>query len=815
MLASDLVIQWNDATIDAIRSDAGSANPGDGSRVFALVQTAVYDAVNAITKQYTSFALTTEAPSWASKEAAVATAARDVLAGLYPQQVAKFNSLLTQHLAAIPDGPAETAGITIGHDAAATILSLRSNDGSKGGSDYVFTNLPGHWQVAPLHPNQSAWGPNWGEVSPLAMRYAADFDVPPPPALNNQEYADAYNEVKSLGALNSTTRTAEQTEIGLFWAYDRAVMGPPTVLFNQAVQTIAEAKGNSLEDNARLFAMVNIAMADAGVATWKAKFDYDFWRPITAIREGDTDGNPLTVADPNWVPLGAPGADPNSTADDFTPPFPAYTSGHAAFGAATFRTLANFYGSDNFNYSLTSEELPGVVRNYSSFSQAALENGRSRIYLGVHWEFDNTLGVDLGNRIADYLAESMFIERDGGVLVQVQRVDGGYHAHKLDAGTPIDIMASGNQIKIVNFHTREVLYQEPMNEVAAIRIDQRNEATDFTRLIVETGTVIPQSMVIEIVGDEDWFDGFGLTTGDGNDWIQVYGDQIQAVGTTPIIHLYGIGYLDIGTHGGNDSIGVYQEQHGRQIDIAAYEGNDHYELAGRNAKFYVSDTAGYDTLNFQFALAGFEFDMAANNGQQQTVGPNSVRLWGNIEKLIAGKWDDRIYGTDGIDHIDGGEGNDVIYGRNGNDFLVGGLGDDLIYGEGGHDNIYGGLGNDVLIGGYGNDYIYGGWGRDLLIGSQGADWLAGEWDDDLIVGGVTAHDAYELALWAIMAEWTSGRTRAQRQQNIEYGTGATRANGTYLLRKNVTLWDDSFVDDISKGLGDAWVFNYATDKVIE
>jgi hypothetical protein len=222
--------------------------------------------------------------------------------------------------------------------------------------------------------------------------------------LNSPEYTAAYNEVMSLGAANSTTRTADQTQVANFWAYDSKVYGPPVVLYNEITQTIALQQHNSLGQNARLFALVDMAMADAGISAWDAKYTYSFWRPITAIQQGSSDGNPNTVGDPNWQPLGAPG---DGIRPNFTPPFPAYISGHATFGGALFQTLANFYGTDNVSFSLTSDELPGVVRHYTSFSQASQENGQSRIYLGIHWQFDKTNGIAVGDAVGNYVFQHL------------------------------------------------------------------------------------------------------------------------------------------------------------------------------------------------------------------------------------------------------------------------------------------------------------------------------------------------------------------------------------------------------------------------
>jgi hypothetical protein len=233
--------------------------------------------------------------------------------------------------------------------------------------------------------------------------------------LGSQEYTDAYNEAMSLGGdgiHTPTTRTAEQTEIGLFWAYDGTPgLGVPPRLYNQITGVICQQMGNTEVQNARLLALVNIAMADTGIAVWDTKYVNNFWRPITAIREGDTDGNPDTTADPNWTPLGAP-AD-NHSGTNFTPPFPAYTSGHAGFGAALFRTLADFYGTDDVTFTIGSDEFNGrtldargkvrpvIFRTFNSFSAAAEENGQSRIYLGIHWHFDKVEGIMEGDNVAD------------------------------------------------------------------------------------------------------------------------------------------------------------------------------------------------------------------------------------------------------------------------------------------------------------------------------------------------------------------------------------------------------------------------------
>ena len=285
------------------------------------------------------------------------------------------------------------------------------NDGYDGMSNYMPNGGVGNWEPDPLNPTQEAWGPQWGALQPFGIPSSSSMIPAAMPSLTNQAYADAFNEVKELGSLNSTVRTADQTEAGIFWAYDRLGMGTPMRLFGSIMDTIATNEGNTLHDNARMFAMASTAMADAGIVAWDSKFQYDHWRPVSGIRRADEDGNPLTIADPNWEPLGAPGGiSPvdGSVIDDFTPPFPTYVSGHASFGGALFTALEDFYGTDNISFDATSEELPGVVRSFGSLSQASEENGRSRVYLGIHWNYDDTVARDMGGEVAIYLSENYF-----------------------------------------------------------------------------------------------------------------------------------------------------------------------------------------------------------------------------------------------------------------------------------------------------------------------------------------------------------------------------------------------------------------------
>jgi membrane-associated phospholipid phosphatase len=267
-------------------------------------------------------------------------------------------------------------------------------------------------------------------VTPFVLESGRQFRVAPPPEMSSTEYAAAYNEAKRLGGDGITTpteRTPEQTNIGLFWAYDGtpSLCAPPR-LYNQLILTIADQMGTDFLGLTRLLALANVAMADAGIASWESKFHYQIWRPVTAIRESDEgtgptgagDGNGNTAGDGTFTPLGAPAS--NLTGPNFTPPFPTYPSGHATFGGALFEVLRSFYGRDDIAFSFMSDEFNGVtrgsdgqvrpeqVRHFASFSAAEDENGQSRVYLGIHWSFDKTAGIAQGRQVAQYVLTHAF-----------------------------------------------------------------------------------------------------------------------------------------------------------------------------------------------------------------------------------------------------------------------------------------------------------------------------------------------------------------------------------------------------------------------
>jgi hypothetical protein len=379
----------------------------------------MFDAFNVIARAFTPYLRDLPpAPGGASKEAAIAQAASDTLVFLYSAQKTTFITERDKFINALPPGPPRDQGIAVGKDISRRIITARENDRSNDSMSYQPGGLPGQYAPDPLNPNEpvKAVTPQWGLVRPFVVPNIVDFRSPAPPELMSAAYADAFNDVKSNGAKNSTTRTPDETEIGIFWGYDgRPGLGTPPRLYNQNVREIAILQNNNLAQNARLFALINLAMADAGIQCWDTKYFYNIWRPILGVREGQLDGNVWTTGDPNFEPLGAPRTNPNPGQINFTPNFPSYTSGHATFGAAIFWTLRRFYNRDDLSFTLSSDEFNGVnkdvngnvrpvrKRSFRSFTEALIENARSRIYLGIHYQFDAYAGSDAGIKIANYV----------------------------------------------------------------------------------------------------------------------------------------------------------------------------------------------------------------------------------------------------------------------------------------------------------------------------------------------------------------------------------------------------------------------------
>jgi hypothetical protein len=401
---ADDVVAWNAHTLNAL--GVSGQNPLVQTRSLAMVHAAIHDALNAIESRYEPHAFSACAAPWTSPEAAIATAAHRVLLGVIPnfgtpaQQaaaVAAVNAAYASSIATIPDGPAKMDGITVGAAAATAILALRAQDGALlANIPYAPPMEPGFWQPTPNPnpPDPAAGGPGfapallpgWGDVTPFTLKSGRQFRPGGPPALFSRKYARDYDEVKTVGEQVSTTRTAEQSEIARFW-YEGSQVG-----WNRIARVVSVSRHLDFWEQARLFALLNFAMADGFIAGFNAKHFYNFWRPVTAIRAGDADGNDRTIGDPLW--------------DTFlnTPQSPDYPSTHSVLGGAASTVLAYFFGTDAIAFTTTSgAPFPGLTRSFTSFSQAAQENADSRVYAGIHYRFACRDGVSQGRKIGRFI----------------------------------------------------------------------------------------------------------------------------------------------------------------------------------------------------------------------------------------------------------------------------------------------------------------------------------------------------------------------------------------------------------------------------
>jgi len=375
---ADVVTDWNNAALDAIRAERTA--PPIASRSLAILNVSIYDAVNGIARTHEPYLVQSAVAASASRKAAASAAAHEALVNLFPASASSFDALHAAILAGIPNGPQKTAGITWGEFVANQILAARANDGHDAIVPPPGGSGPGVW--VPTPPAFLPYLlPQWGFVVPFGMSSSSQFRPPGPPSLDSQQYAADYEEVKELGALVGSTRTEEQTEIALFWA-DGAGTETPPGHWNSIAQIIGAAQGNTLEENARLFALLNIAMADAAICSWDAKYTFHFWRPVTAI----------AFAEPelNWMSF------------IVTPPFPDYTSGHSTFSAAAATVLPLFYGTEDLPFTVGSDFLPDVYRSFPMCFDAAEEAAVSRIYGGIHFRSASEDGLQAGTSIGEW-----------------------------------------------------------------------------------------------------------------------------------------------------------------------------------------------------------------------------------------------------------------------------------------------------------------------------------------------------------------------------------------------------------------------------
>ncbi|MEA2199027.1 MAG: hypothetical protein QOJ25_3078 [Solirubrobacteraceae bacterium] len=381
----DQVLQWNQELLQLIQVPGAQPATIHPTRTLAITQLAVYDAVNTITRADQPYLFETPAPRNSSVNAAAAAAAHAALVALLPSQRAAIDAEYQMSLAQVGSGPEVRHGIAVGEEAAKLILAARADDGANV-TPTPFSPLTGAGEYQLTPPAHLAAGfTQTANVVPFVLIGGSQFRPPAPPALTSPQYVSDFNEVKSLGLLTSSTRTADQTQIGKFWG-----AAPIWIVWNGIADQAGAAFQNTPVQNARMLALLNTSLADGAIALYDAKYAYHRWRPITAITATDQGNGNLTASDPNWLPLA-------NTAND-----PSYPGAHATFSQAAATVLDQFFGTDNFAFSLSNATL-GITRSFDSFSQAADEASASRIFAGQHFRYDEDAGQTLGAQVAQFV----------------------------------------------------------------------------------------------------------------------------------------------------------------------------------------------------------------------------------------------------------------------------------------------------------------------------------------------------------------------------------------------------------------------------
>lgn len=375
------VLEWNQYAADALVSGAGYAPPPAAVHM-AMVHAAIYDAVNAIDRGHEPYLAAPRARRWYSTDAAAAAAAHRVLVSVLPAQQAHLDELYTASLADIPDGRAEDGGVAVGEATAAATLAARAGDGRYGPYRFPAGTEPGQWRPTPpaFGSDPTAWV---ADVTPFLLERPDQFRSRGPNALTSTRYARDLAEVREVGSATSSTRTADQTDAARFWVENGLAM------WNRITRSLATERHLDNVDNALLFARVHMTAADAAIACWDDKAHWGSWRPVTAIREADTDGNPATVADPDWTPLIT------------TPPFPDHPSGHGCFSGSVASTLRSYFGSDRVRFSATSA-TSGTTRTFTRFSGAIDEIVDARVWSGIHFRTADEQGATIGLQVAHW-----------------------------------------------------------------------------------------------------------------------------------------------------------------------------------------------------------------------------------------------------------------------------------------------------------------------------------------------------------------------------------------------------------------------------
>lgn len=382
---ADVVLDWNAIAVNT--AIANGQNPFAMARFAAIEQLAVFEAVNAIKGDYKPYLGSIVAPPGASADAAAIEAAYKVLITYFPTSATSLNMALTTSLASVPDGQAKVDGIATGDALALAMIALRANDGSSPPLVKIpGPPVPGEWQATPSCPAPNGIGVGlffqWQYVTPFGISSAGAFLLDPPPALASSQYAKAYNEVMTVGSLTSTERPQDRADVVHYYA-----VSSPTQVFNQAARQVAQERWHSLSENARALALLNMAINDSLVASFLNKYHYNLWRPETAIRAGDTDGNPKTVADSSFLPFIA------------TPCFPSYPSNHGSGGNGAAEVLRRLYGEGGHLITLSNPAAPSIVLQYTTFKQITNDISDARVYGGIHFRTDQDAGARLGRAV--------------------------------------------------------------------------------------------------------------------------------------------------------------------------------------------------------------------------------------------------------------------------------------------------------------------------------------------------------------------------------------------------------------------------------
>ena len=378
---ADAVTDWN----EIMERTVATVDPFLQTRSAAIMHLAVFEAVNSILGDYEPYLGTITASRGASPDAAAIAAAHRALSALHPDQAAALDAARAASLATILDGRAKDDGIAVGEAAADAMVALRANDGSDIEVPYTPGSKPGEW-----HPTPPAFAPAFrpglGKVDTFAIESGAQFRLGPPPGLRSARFARDFNEVKRVGDVNNTSRPDDRTDVARFYGVTDAIP-----LYNPAARQVSKAQGKTLGENARIFALLAIAICDAAIAVFDTKYHYNYWRPVTAIAAGGEDGNDRTSPDAEWLPLVE------------TPPFPSYPSGHAGFGAAARRVLEDAFGRSGHSITLTNPLVPEILLHYTSWKQITDDVDDARIFGGVHYRFDQESAAHLGKRVGSYV----------------------------------------------------------------------------------------------------------------------------------------------------------------------------------------------------------------------------------------------------------------------------------------------------------------------------------------------------------------------------------------------------------------------------